>query len=127
MLLIREDHGEGLAGHFRISKTINILQEHFYLPKMLVIVYQIISRCVIWMSFHKGLYKPLPIPFRSWEYVSMNFIMALPRTQIGNDLIMIVVEKFLKMVHFVPIHENDDSSIVAESLFQGDCSLTWGS
>jgi hypothetical protein len=29
-LLVRESHGGGLMGHFRIAKTLAILQEHFY-------------------------------------------------------------------------------------------------
>ncbi|XP_071740341.1 uncharacterized protein [Rutidosis leptorrhynchoides] len=29
-LLVREAHGGGLAGHFRINRTLEILNEHFY-------------------------------------------------------------------------------------------------
>ena len=33
-LLVREAHGGALAGHFGLNKTIDILREHFYWPKM---------------------------------------------------------------------------------------------
>ncbi|XP_071926157.1 uncharacterized protein [Coffea arabica] len=33
-LLVREAHGGGLMGHFGIDKTLDILHEHFYWPKM---------------------------------------------------------------------------------------------
>jgi hypothetical protein len=33
-LLVREAHGGGLMGHFRIAKTLDVLHEHFYWPKM---------------------------------------------------------------------------------------------
>ena len=33
-LLVREAHGGGLMGHFGVVKTLDILYEHFYLPKM---------------------------------------------------------------------------------------------
>ncbi|XP_021731525.1 uncharacterized protein LOC110698413 [Chenopodium quinoa] len=70
-LLIKEAHGGGLAGHMGIQKTLEILQSHFYWPKMLANVHQVLARCSICqrakMTFHKGEYKPLPILERPWE------------------------------------------------------------
>ena len=43
-LLVREAHGGGLAGHFGINKTLEVLQEHFFWPKMIGDVHAIISR-----------------------------------------------------------------------------------
>ncbi|XP_071924863.1 uncharacterized protein [Coffea arabica] len=34
LLLVREAHGGGLMGHFGVAKTLSILQEHFYWPRM---------------------------------------------------------------------------------------------
>jgi hypothetical protein len=33
-LLVREAHGGGLMGHFGVAKTLDVLHEHFYWPKM---------------------------------------------------------------------------------------------
>jgi hypothetical protein len=33
-LLVREAHGGGLVGHFGVRKTLDVLHEHFFLPKM---------------------------------------------------------------------------------------------
>ena len=33
-LLVREDHDGGLIGHFRITKTLEVLHEHLCWPKM---------------------------------------------------------------------------------------------
>jgi len=44
-LLVEEVHGGGLAGHFRINKTINMLKEHFYWPRMGGDVHEVISKC----------------------------------------------------------------------------------
>jgi len=38
----------------------------------------------------------MPIPLRPWDDVSMDFIMALPRTQREKDAIMVVVDRFLR-------------------------------
>ncbi|XP_071739435.1 uncharacterized protein [Rutidosis leptorrhynchoides] len=65
-LLIREAHGGGLAGHFGINKTMEILNEHFYWPCMDKDVKAVINHCATCfqakLDFHKGLYTPLPVP-----------------------------------------------------------------
>uniref|UniRef100_A0A8C5MD31 CD9 molecule n=1 Tax=Leptobrachium leishanense TaxID=445787 RepID=A0A8C5MD31_9ANUR len=48
-----------------------------------------------------GLLQPLPIPERPWAHLSMDFITDLPVSQ-GNTVILTVVDRFSKMVHFVP-------------------------
>ena len=46
-LLLNEAHGGALAGHFGLNKTIDILKEHFYWPKMGGDVHKVISSCPI--------------------------------------------------------------------------------
>ncbi|XP_071688627.1 uncharacterized protein [Rutidosis leptorrhynchoides] len=88
-LLIREAHGGGLAGHFGINNTLDILSEHLYWPCMDKDVKAVINRCATCFqaksAFHKGLYIPLPVPNQPWEDLSMDFIVALPRTQRGKS------------------------------------------
>lgn len=121
-LLVREAHGGGLAGHFGIVKTLDVLKEHFFWPKMLGDVTNVIGKCVTChmakSSFKPGLYTPLPVPVRPWEDVSMDFIVALPRTQRGKDAIMVVVDRFSKMAHFVACHKTEDASSVADLYYR---------
>ena len=49
-----------------------------------------------------GLLQPLPIPKRPWAVVSLDFIEGLPRSS-GHDVILVVVDKFSKYSHFVPL------------------------
>jgi len=92
-LLVKKEHRGGLAGHFGINKTIDMLKEHFFWSKMDGDIYDVIFMCSICQKaksqFHQGLYTPFPIPNGPWEDVSMDFIVSLPRTQRGKDAIMV--------------------------------------
>ena len=64
-LMICEAHKRGLIGHFGVEKTLNILHERFFWPKMKHDVIKFCSNCIVChkaKSMHHGLYTPLPIP-----------------------------------------------------------------
>jgi len=50
----------------------------------------------------------------------MDFIVALLRAQKGKGAIMVVVDRFSKMAHFIPRHKTDDASYVTYLYFEGD-------
>jgi len=64
-----------------------------------------------------GLLQPLPIPERSWEVVSMDFITNLPKTTSGHDAILVCVDKRSKMMHAVPTHTTATAPQTAELYF----------
>jgi len=49
-----------------------------------------------------GMLQPLPIPTQAWQIISMDFIEGLPKSQ-RFDTILVVVDKFTKYAHFVPL------------------------
>uniref|UniRef100_A0A2N9I0D3 Integrase catalytic domain-containing protein n=1 Tax=Fagus sylvatica TaxID=28930 RepID=A0A2N9I0D3_FAGSY len=122
-LLVREAHGGGLMGHFGVKKTLDILHEHFFWPKMKKDVNRICGRCITCRKAKSkvlphGLYTPLPVPSEPWVDISMDFVLGLPRTKRGRDSIFVVVDRFSKMTHFIPCHKTDDATNIADLFFR---------
>ncbi|KAL1213209.1 hypothetical protein V5N11_026469 [Cardamine amara subsp. amara] len=122
-LLLAEAHEGGLMGHFGNRKTLAMLKEHFYWPKMRSMVETYCSRCVTCRKAKsqvhpsQGLYMPLPIPKSPWVDLSMDFVTGLPLID-GKDAVMVVVDRFSKMAHFVPCARTLDATMVADLFFQ---------
>ncbi|GJW66786.1 putative reverse transcriptase domain-containing protein [Tanacetum coccineum] len=52
-----------------------------------------------------GLLQQHEIPEWKWERIAMNFFMKLPRSS-GHDAIWVIVDRFTKSAHFLPIRED---------------------
>jgi hypothetical protein len=51
-----------------------------------------------------GLLQPLSIPDWKWEDISMDFIVGLPPTARKVDSIWVIIVRFTKSAHFIPVH-----------------------
>jgi transposase InsO family protein len=49
------------------------------------------------------LLQPLQVLEWKWEEIAMDFIVGLPRTQLGYDSIWVIVDRLTKVAHFIPI------------------------
>lgn len=63
---------------------------------------------------YPGLLAPLPVPTESWQVVSMDFIEGLPTSGTAN-CILVIVDKFSKYAHFVPLHHPYTAQKVAQA------------
>ena len=49
-----------------------------------------------------GPLQPLEIPQWKWDHITMDFVVALPRTRSGHDSIWVIVDRLTKCSHFLP-------------------------
>jgi hypothetical protein len=109
LLFLQEAQGDGLMGHLRVKKTEDVTWTGTCHGALLATK---LSR----LKPH-GLYMPLPISSVPWEDISIDFVLGLPRTKRGRDIIFVVVDRFSKMAHFIPYHKSDNVSHVIDLFF----------
>eukprot|EP01018_Ginkgo_biloba_P022706 Gb_16862 [translate_table: standard] len=121
--IIKELHSGGLRGHFGRDKIVALVEDLYYWPRLKKKVTKFVEQCQICQvakgaSLNIGLYEPLPVPREPCTYVSMDFIVRLPNMQRGHNLVFVMVDKFLKMAHFIPCKKMDDASKIADLFFK---------
>jgi hypothetical protein len=122
LLQLQEAHGGGLMGHFGVKKMEDVLAAHFFWPRMRREVERYVSCCTTCNKAKSrlnphGLYMPLPVPPAPWEDIGTDFHLGLPRTKRRRDSVLVVVDHFSKMAHFIPCHKTDNASHVADLFF----------
>ena len=106
--IIGNAHDGNSAGHFGYFKTYMRLHPMFYWPNMLKSVKRYCQRCTVCQKTkpettgQRGLFSPLPIPEGRWTDISLDFVTGVPRCKNGHDMILVVVDRFTKMAHFIP-------------------------
>ncbi|CAI7927199.1 unnamed protein product, partial [Closterium sp. NIES-54] len=109
-LLLEEFHDVLYAGHFRSNETLAGIAKFYYWPHMTNDVQKFVTSCDTCQRMKSskqkkaGLLQPLPVPEQPWQVVSLDFIIGLPPTNAGHDAILVVIDKFSKMGHFIPTH-----------------------
>ncbi|GJP84358.1 hypothetical protein CLOP_g14419, partial [Closterium sp. NIES-67] len=98
------------ARHFGNNKTLTGIAKHYYWPHMADDVQEFVTSCTTCQRMKSskqkkaGLLQPLPVPEQPWQVVSIDFITGLPTTTSDHDAILVVIDKFSKMGHFIPTH-----------------------
>ncbi|GJP48726.1 hypothetical protein CLOM_g8005 [Closterium sp. NIES-68] len=119
-LLLEEYHGVLCAEHFGSNKTLTGIAKHYYWPHLAEDVQKFVTSCDTCQRMKSskqkkaGLLQPLPVPEQPWQVVSLDFIIGLPPTTSGHDAILVVIDKFSKIGHFIPTHTTERTEEIAQ-------------
>ena len=118
--ILRESHDALYSGHLGMDRTLQLIQRNFWWPGMRKDVQEYVRTCLSCQrnkSLNKlplGELQPIPKPDQPWKEIGTDLIVGLPMTSKGHDAIIVFVDTFTKMVHFVPTTETCSSREYAE-------------
>ena len=116
-------HDSKFAEHFGRHKTLELITRSFFWPKMDEWIRNYIRTCDTCQrnksSRHAqyGLLQPLDTPYAPWRSISVDFIVALPESE-GMNQIMVVVDRFTKMGHFIPLKGESSAKDCADAFLK---------
>ncbi len=108
--LIQATHDSYAAGHPGREGTFKILSRQFYWPHQSQRVRRFLANCdecsrtKIWRERRRGFLKPLPIPERFHNHLSMDFITDLPAAgELRERYLWVIVDRLSKEVILEPM------------------------
>jgi len=116
--VLASKHDSMSAGHQGVKKTIDATTRDYWWPKQLHDIERYVKTCDICQRTKvrrqtpRGLLNPLPVPSKRWSSVTMDFMTDLPPC-LGYNAIMVVVDRFTKMAHYMPCTKDVTAEDVA--------------
>jgi hypothetical protein len=132
--LLYEYHDSASSAHRGVASTHERIKRHFYWPNMLNDIELYCRTCKECQQtktinqLKNGLLRPLPIPQRKFDDISMDFITHLPLTTSGNNVILVIVDRLTKFARFIPLaakhaHDLPAAENTAEAVFMYWCRI----
>jgi len=114
--VMQSEHDSKVAGHFGRERTLELLSRNFYWTNMERDVRKHCSECDNCQRTKAprhakhGLLHPLELACKPWTHISTDFITDLPESE-GATILLVVVDRFTKMAHFIPIKRTDSPTV----------------
>jgi hypothetical protein len=129
--VMKEMYNVPYVEHLRYQKTIVEIRGQYFSSGMQkdVVVYIAIcmerQRVKTEHGHQMSLLQPLPIQEWKWEVVTIDFITKLPRTTKQHDSIMVVVDKLIKVAHFIVVKMTQKATNIVE-IYMKEISMLHG-
>jgi hypothetical protein len=123
-------HASALGGHSGAPVTYQRIVKLFHWPTMKSDILSWVQSCFVCQqakpnrSKYPGLLQPLPVPDAAWDIVSMDFVEGLPKSGSVNA-ILVVVDKFTKFSHFVPLHHPFYCCFSCQAVYGSHLPTSW--
>ncbi|WVZ97577.1 hypothetical protein U9M48_043103, partial [Paspalum notatum var. saurae] len=107
--ILDEAHTSMFTLHPGSNKMYQDLKQKFWWTRMKREIAKYVSECDVCQRVKAdhlkpaGMLQPLAVPAWKWEDIHMDFIVGLPRTQKGYDSIWVIIDRFTKSAHFIPV------------------------
>ena len=118
--VIREVHDQPAVGHAGVRRTILLIQQHYFWPRMKQDINQYIRNCHVCRRAkaprdrYNGTLNPLPVPQRPWTNITMDFVTGLPECELKNAIFM-VVNQLAKERVYIPCSDKNEGGMNAEA------------
>ncbi|KAK1678256.1 hypothetical protein QYE76_039104 [Lolium multiflorum] len=126
--LITALHSSAVGGHSGIQATYQRIKKLFAWHGLKAAVTNFVQQCKTCQhakhstAHPQGLLQPLPIPDGAWKDITMDFIEGLPLSDRTN-VILVVVDRFTKVAHFLPLKHPYTAQDVARVFVDGIVKL----
>jgi hypothetical protein len=126
--LISAFHASAIGGHSGTHATYQRLKKLFAWAGLKTQVAEFVRQCnVCQHAKHSntppaGLLQPLPPPTGPWRDITMDFVEGVPLSD-GYNVILVIVDRFTKFAHFVPLRHPFTAPSVARAFLDSVVKL----
>ena len=120
-------HAHSILAHLGTRKTAEYLRGEVWWPEMVADTGAYCRTCGVCRTTKSattrplGLLKPMPVPWRPWQYIGIDFVGPLPASDSRHgsfDMICVIIDQLTSMVHLVPTVQTYGAAQIAEVVFE---------
>ena len=107
--LLYESHNTVFTMHPGGNKMYQDLKQYYWWRGMKRDVIEYLSKC---LTCHQvkaehqvpsSLLNPILVPQWKWDNIDMDFMSSLPLMQMKHDSVWVIIDRFTKSTHFIPV------------------------